>query len=863
MSKRDKRKRASNYEDDENFVPKAFQKKNKTKDEKEANKENIDVKSSKNKKQKGKRKKEKDVKNKKIKKAILILLAIIVIAIGISIAIATNTWKTLVKEMFNNQNSEVIDTSGNTIAKLGSERKNLKVSLKEMPNNLKNAYVSIEDERFYSHHGVDIKRTSAAICSYVIHFGSSSYGGSTITQQLVKNLTGDSTDSITRKVKEWWKAWQLETCFDKDEILEEYLNVIYVGPNMYGVETAAKYYFNKSVSNLTLEECAFLAGLNNSPNSYNPFDGSDKQEKIKKRTKTVLAKMLELKKIEKSEYDDAIAKVDSGLKFKKGQIDSGDEGVYSYHSDALITEVTTDIAKKYNISETFANNYLCMAHLTINSNQDTKVQKEMEKEFEKSKYSLASKNGGNSSQAAMVVIDHKTGYVVGCTGGLGKKTTARSLNRATQSIRQTGSAIKPIAVLAPSISKKIITASTICNDTERDFADGYHPTDYSNQLGEITVRRAVESSQNIPFVEIMEKLKPKNAMNFLEKLGVTTLTEEDNTLVLSLGGLQRGISPLQMAGAYSAIANDGVYIEPTFYSSIKNKNGKEILKTKQVKRRVFSKDVAYILKELLTQPVNGANGTATYCKISGVDVAAKTGTTDENYDRWLCGFTPYYTAVTWYGYDQNETILYNNRNPAGLLWANVMSRIHSGLKGAKFEKPTTVTSCTICSETGKKATTGCTNTYTEYYLWGTVPGVCNKHAGSELDSNNSNSNDNSLQNKIQDVVQGITEDIDAEDPQEKDRQNKNNSGNSNKTTQNNTNTNASNSSSNTTNNKPTNDITNKNTDKNNSSTVNSNSSNSTTNTNTNTTTTNTTNNTNSENTKTNTTVTNNSDSSQQ
>ena len=263
----------------------------------------------------------------------------------------------------------------------------------------------------------------------------------------------------------------------------------------------------------------------------------------------------------------------------------------------------------------------------------------------------------------------------------------------------------------------------------------------------------------------MEKLKPSKSIKFLEKMGVTTLTEEDNNLVLALGGLQKGISPLEMAGAYATIANDGVYIEPTFYNKVENKNGTLIIKSKQRSRRVFSKEVAYILKELLTQPVTGTNGTATYCAISGIDVAAKTGTTDENYDRWLCGFTPYYTAVTWYGYDQNESIHFNKKNPAGLLWANVMSRIHTGLKTAKFEKPSAVSSVTICPETGKKARTGCQNTYTEYFLWGTAPGLCDKHTGSEF-KNNNNTNNEKITNKVQEIVQGITEDIDSEDPQQ-------------------------------------------------------------------------------------------------
>ncbi len=393
-------------------------------------------------------------RKKKIKLIILLIVVILILSSGIRMAISANSWKSLVQEMSKNENSIVKDTDGNTIAEIGSEKAKNKISATEIPSNLKNAYVSIEDERFYKHHGVDVKkRTGAAIVSYVFHRGSSSFGGSSITQQVVKNLTGDSSSKISRKVNEWGKAVILESFMSKDEILALYLNIIYVGPNVYGIETGANYYFNKSVKDLSLEECAFLAGINNSPNSYNPYGDTDNTEKIKKRTKTVLSKMLELKYINEDEYNNAVANVDSGLKFKKGKIETED-AVYSYHTDALISQLIDDIANKKKITKTFATNYVNMAGLTIYSTQNTSVQKQMEKEFEKTKYQLASKTGGDHSQSAMVIIDHKTGQVVGCVGGLGKKTTSRGLNRATQSIRQTGSCIKPIAVLVPGIAKK-------------------------------------------------------------------------------------------------------------------------------------------------------------------------------------------------------------------------------------------------------------------------------------------------------------------------------------------------------------------------------------------------------------------------
>lgn len=255
----------------------------------------------------------------------------------------------------------------------------------------------------------------------------------------------------------------------------------------------------------------------------------------------------------------------------------------------------------------------------------------------------------------------------GCVGGIGEKT-ARGFNRATQALRQTGSAGKPIAILAPAIDKKIITPSSIYIDEATTFQDGteegYSPTDYNKYRGSITVRQAVESSQNIPFVKIIEQLTPKESIKYMKKLGITTLTQVDENLSLALGGLDKGISPLEMAAAYSTIANDGIYIEPTFYTKAENSFGKIVVTPKQKTKKVMSKEVSFILKSLLTEPVTGNLGTAKYCKIEGIDVAAKTGTTNDEFDRWLCGFTPYYTAVTWFGFDNNETINFNRKNPS-------------------------------------------------------------------------------------------------------------------------------------------------------------------------------------------------------
>ena len=369
---------------------------------------------------KSKNKKDKH-KNRFLRKIILILILILLIVGGIALGISAHNWKVLSEAMFTNKMSVVLDKEGEVIAELGNEQKKLTpVDIEDMPENLVDAYVSIEDERYYSHHGIDIKRTGGAILSYITSFGHSSYGGSTITQQLVKNLTGDTTDSITRKVKEWWKAFLLECYFSKDDILEMYLNVIYVGPNVYGVQTGAKYYFNKDVEDLTLAECAYLAGINNSPNYYNPFEGYDNEEDITDRTLTVLQKMLELGKIDESEYEEAEKEVKSGLNFDEGDIEIGD-CVYSYHTDALINEVIEDLAEEKNISEEFAKNYLYLSGSTIYSTQDSSMQDKVEAESLKSQYILYSANGEDTSQAAMVILNHQTGQVLACTGGLRRK----------------------------------------------------------------------------------------------------------------------------------------------------------------------------------------------------------------------------------------------------------------------------------------------------------------------------------------------------------------------------------------------------------------------------------------------------------
>lgn len=697
-------------------------------------------------KKKDKKKKEKNPKSKLRKiifRVFLVLFFIALIVAGIFVGKIYSIMKNAKLDMstigIKYENSVAKDMNGETIAVLSGDENREIVTLAEMSPYLPKAFVAIEDERFEEHSGVDLKRTVAATVKWglsKIGIGSASYGGSTITQQLVKNLTKEDERSSSRKIKEMARAYYIEQELSKDQILEMYLNLIFLGGKTYGVEVASNYYFSKSASELTLAECAYLAGINNSPNSYNPFvdeESKDKRiESINNRIKTVLDKMYELGKITEEEKNNAYKEIEEGIAFEEGTIVSN---VYSYHTDAAVEQVIKDLMELHtDWSREYASLYVKSSGLTIYTTQNTYIQDIMEEEFEKTKYQVTSREtkdeAGNyvTSQSAMVIIDHATGYVVGTVGGLGEKTTSFGLNRATQSPRQTGSSMKPLAVLVPGIDTGVITAASVFDDVPTSFGS-YNPKNYNHYKGLETVRYSIETSQNIPMVKAQQQIGLATTIEYLKKMGISTINDEaDNYLGIALGGLTNGVSPLEMAAAYATIANDGVYIEPTFYTKVVDAEGNTILETKQETRTVMSKAASYVIKEILTQPVKA--GTASNCWISGMSVAAKTGTTDKDYDRWLCGFTPYYTASCWYGFDKNEDVdYYLSSNPAASLWDAVMTPVHSGLASKYFSstRPDGVVTAKVCKVSGMLAAEDCVNdprgdqTYTEYFVRGTVP----------------------------------------------------------------------------------------------------------------------------------------------
>ncbi len=720
-------------------------------------------KQTKNKKE-GKKKGKK--KHSKLKKAILICFILMVLAgltgVGIVAGIfLSDKWTLTREELIANENSVVLDSKGKQIAVLsatdGDANRKI-VSFDQMGKYTADAYVVVEDKRFYEHDGVDILRTGKATISYLLHRtdGSSVGGGSTITQQLVKNLmkddAGSGKEGIERKIREMSRAYQLEKILNKQEILEKYLNVIFIGGRqLCGVEYGAQYYFAKSAKDLDLAESCFLAGINHSPNAYNPYNEElDNKEKIKVRTKFVLDLMKEQNKIsdnpEEAEkiYNEALAKIEKGFKFKQGKFDF--ENTNSYFVEQAVREAAQDLAKQKDIDYKEAVNIIRGGGYKLYTTQDTAIQKTVVSEMAKKSYvesRTATWNNGKKNvtkkvqtQAGMTIIDFKTGKVVAMGGAFGSDVGTN--NNYAMTGRQTGSSIKPLANVSTGLEEKVIQASTVYEDTTTEFAGvnggrSYRPKNAGGYQGLCTVRKSIEVSSNIVNIKIFSNIGAKTVIDYLHAFGLDTYTmENDAVLSLAIGGANGTSSTLQMAAAYAALANDGVYIEPTFYNKLVNSDGETVLEPEQEKHRVISAANAYIVKQIMMDVVTGSQGTANECYMANFDVAAKTGTTENDGDTWLCGITPYYAAATWNGFPESNSIPLYNVGNARKLWANVMKSVHKNKKAARFKKPDNVVTRSVCRTSGKLATKNCGSTYTEYFTEDNLPKTCDGHEAEKI-----------------------------------------------------------------------------------------------------------------------------------
>ena len=678
----------------------------------------------------------------------------------------------------NNEETQVLsDYSSNRII----------VKYEKLPDNLKNAFIAIEDERFYEHNGVDLKGILRALLNNLRH-GSTSQGASTITQQLIKNnvfnVGGESNlfAKVKRKIQEQYLAMEVEKTNSKEDILTNYLNTINLGKGTLGVEAAANYYFDKSVYNLTISECAVLAGITKNPTRLNPIDYPEDNHT---RRDLILKKMYELNYISSEEYESALSD-DVYSRISQNHSNQNKNSVYSYYTDALITQIVEDLQTQYGYTQAQAYNLVYRGGLRIHSTQSTKLQSIADSIINDAdnypvdtKYSLeydlevnhadgtsdtyterdikdyyrnvkgdtdyvtvyASKSdmrkavkafrkatlqkddtivGENINyslepQVSYSLIDQSTGQVKVLVGGRGEKKDDLALNRATSFTRQPGSTFKILSTYAPALDTGGMTLATVFDDAPYKYENGDKVTNYekNSYKGLTTIRDAIIDSNNIIAVKALTKITPQVGYDFLLKLGFTTLVnnrtnsngtlESDVNQALSLGGITDGVTNMELTAAYAAIANKGVYNDPILYTTVEDSSGNIILENKSSSRQVMKESTAWLLTDAMEDVVEKGTGEEAKLK-SDMAVAGKTGTTSNNYDYWFCGYTPYYTASIWTGYDYN-TSFENEDDYHKVIWAKIMNQVveETGQEIKAFDQCSDITTAKICTKSGKLA----------------------------------------------------------------------------------------------------------------------------------------------------------------
>ncbi|MCM1267298.1 MAG: PBP1A family penicillin-binding protein, partial [Bacteroidales bacterium] len=712
----------------------------------------------------------------------------------------------------------VYDIEGNQTAKLIAKDANrIPVTSDMVPQDLKNAFVAIEDSRFYDHNGIDIKGIirAAKVGIQNRHF---SEGASTITQQLLKNnvftdwTSEDSlADKFKRKFQEQYLALELEKVMDKDSILINYMNTINLGSNTLGVEAASRRYFDKHVNELTLSECAVIAGITQNPSRYNPITHP---EDNKERREKVLKDMMDQGYITAEEREEALEDdVYSRIQMANSE-NNEDNAINTYFVDALTEDVMEDlIAEGYN--ETQAYTLLYSGGLKIYSTQDPKIQKicdntfsdennfpanvkwylnyeltierangdkenvstEMFRNYWKENrsasynliyssqeeayqdvedYKAAVMNSGDEvlgenitltpqPQVSLVVEDQETGCIVAMVGGRGAKTASRTLNRATDTMRQPGSTFKVVAAYAPALDSAGLTLATVMNDAPFNYATGRPVANWYGEeyRGLSSLRDGIRDSMNIVAVKTLTQITPQLGFDYLKSFGFTTLVEReeiggeifsDIQQTTALGGLTLGVTNEELNAAYACIANHGTYIKPKLYTKVVDHDGNIILdNTMPQAKQVIKETTAYLLTDAMVDVVTSGTGGAV--NFGNMAIAGKTGTTSQNNDVWFAGFTPYYTATVWTGYDNNVKLRGDETNLSKKLWRAVMSQIHEELPSESFTIPSGIVTATVCSRSGKLPVAGlCDGTLrTEYFAEGTVPAeTCDVHYSGQI-----------------------------------------------------------------------------------------------------------------------------------
>ena len=584
------------------------------------------------------------------------------------------------------------------LARLHGEENRIWVDYDEMPQNLLNAFVCLEDKRFYDHPGVDFIRTIGVI---VIpeRWGQ---GGSTITQQLIKNLTNDNEATFNRKFNEIIRALNLEKHYSKKEILEAYLNTVSLGAGCYGVKTAAETYFGKDVSELTLLECATLAGITQSPYSKNPYVNF---EECMKRKDTCLDKMLEEGKISQKQHNkyhgmDVKVKPKGSTTTELNNNSDENSELLSWYEEYVITQVIEDLQEEYDYDYQEAYRKVYYGGLKIYAAVDLDVQKILEDAYKnRTGFPYANKDSyGQLPDSSMVVMDYQ-GRIVALVGGTGKKTVNRVYNRATdpRAKRQPGSSIKPLAVYAPAIDQGLITPSSLILDKalERYNNGKDWPQNFNGDHGSgeyLTVEEALVRSLNtIPVRILKESLGTGPSMKYCNERFHLNLGEKDKDLSpLAVGGTNTGVTTLEMAAAFAVFGNGGRYFEPYSYYQVTDRHGNVLLdRTKDQPEQAIKDSTAQSMLGMLTKAVTQSNGTGYGSKISRFQTFAKTGTTSENCDKWYCGGTPHYVTAVWYGYNNPSNLRTGSSNPAKTIYYSVLSKVHQNLPAKTFDQTET------------------------------------------------------------------------------------------------------------------------------------------------------------------------------
>ena len=622
----------------------------------------------------------------------------------------------------------VLDDDGETILTLMGEASNrVYVTMDQIPKDLQDAVVAIEDQRFYRHHGVDLRGVARAAYRN-LSAGRLSEGASSLTQQLIKNnvFTGwtqekTALDKITRKLQEQYLALQLERRESKDWILENYLNTINLGSGTWGVQTAAMRYFGKDVSDLTLSECAVLAGVIKSPSGYSPLKNP---EASRERQLLVLGKMLEQGMISREAHDQAAADDVYGRIARDST--ALETEVQSYFEDALVWQVVEDLETELECTEEETWRLLYRGGLTIRSTQDSRLQTICETEINREEWY------SSDAQATVVLMDPATGQVKALVGGRGEKTGSLTLNRAISSVRQPGSTIKVVGEYAAALDRGAATLGSVYDDAPHTYSDGTAIRNASGTYGgRTTVRQGIVKSLNVVALKCFQDMGTDTVYDRLEQFGFAHLTEADKVEALALGGTHGGVTNLEMTAAYSAIANGGTYREPVYYTEVLDREGNVLLSKTPESHTVVRASTAALLTDAMAEVMT--RGTGVQAAFSGMALAGKSGTTTELRDLWFVGYSPYYACGVWGGYDDFSP--QSSGTYVKKLWRSIMEQAHQGLADQGFSGKRDLEQRTICVKCGKLAVDGlCGDTVqgdttrTEYYTPGTEPGEnCDCH----------------------------------------------------------------------------------------------------------------------------------------